>query len=157
MLKIVTVTEEGEALDTIRQLFREYETGLNENICFQSFEKELQNPLQKYGSPKGYLAMAVWNEEVAGCIAFMPLGEGVCEMKRLYVRPAFRKHGIGRALSAHLIQKAREAGYRIMRLDTLPKLQAAVQLYRTLGFTDCEAYYHNPLEGVIYMEKKLTD
>ncbi len=156
MLKIVTVTEEGEALETIRQLFKEYETGLNENICFQSFEKELLNPLQKYGPPHGYLALAMWNEAVAGCIAFMPLEEAVCEMKRLYVRPAFRKFGIGRALSEQLMKKAAAAGYHTMRLDTLPKLKEAVALYRSLGFTDCEAYYHNPLPGVIYMEKKLN-
>lgn len=158
MLKIVTVTEEGAQLDTVRQLFREYEKELNENICFQSFEKELEDPLIKYSQPKGILLLAYWNDAVAGCIALQALAEkGDCEMKRLYVRPEFRKHGIGRQLANSLLEWAKTLGYAVMRLDTLPKLQSAVRMYYGMGFEDCEAYYNNPLEGVIYMKKRLSE
>ena len=157
MLKIVTVTEEGAQLDVIRELFREYEKELNENICFQSFEKELEDPLIKYSQPTGIVLLAYWNDAVAGCIALQALPEtGACEMKRLYVRPEFRKHGIGRNLANELVEWAKTLGYSVMRLDTLPKLQAAVKMYYAMGFEDCEAYYNNPLEGVIYMKMSLS-
>lgn len=157
MLKIVTVTEEGAQLDVIRELFREYEKELNENICFQSFEKELEDPLIKYRQPTGIVLLAYWNDAVAGCIALQALPEtGACEMKRLYVRPEFRKHGIGRNLANELVEWAKTLGYSVMRLDTLPKLQAAVKMYYAMGFEDCEAYYNNPLEGVIYMKMPLS-
>ena len=158
MLKIVTVTEEGAQLDSIRALFREYEKELNENICFQSFEKELEDPLIKYSQPAGILLIAYWNEAVAGCIALQSLPvTGDCEMKRLYVRPEFRKHGIGRKLAEDLLAWGKTLGYSIMRLDTLPKLEAAVKMYYAMGFENCEAYYNNPLEGVIYMKKSLSE
>jgi len=99
MLQLIQIKEDGVLLDEIRTLFREYEKELDENLCFQSFEAELKDPLKKYGSPKGILYIAEWNYAVAGCIALMPLQEeGVCEMKRLYVRPQFRKHKIGKAM-----------------------------------------------------------
>ncbi|HEX4956634.1 MAG TPA: GNAT family N-acetyltransferase, partial [Lacibacter sp.] len=121
-------------------------------------EAELQNPLLKYGPPKGVLYIAQWNHEVAGCIALMPLAEpGVCEMKRLYVRPAYRKHKIGKALVDLLIADAKRLGYTKMKLDTLQKLQPAIQLYKQYGFVETTAYYQNPLAQVVYMEKELTD
>ena len=156
MLKIVLVNEEGPELEIIRQLFRDYEAELDENICFQSFEKELENPLIKYGGKSAGLWLAYYNNEVAGCIGLLPLAENaVCEMKRLYVKPAFRKYGIGRALVELILEEARAKGHKTMVLDTLPKLQAAISLYKTYGFTERDAYYNNPLEGVIYLEKKL--
>lgn len=156
MLKIVLVNEEGPELEIARQLFRDYETELAENICFQSFEQELANPLNKYGGDTAGLWLAYEGNEVAGCIALYPLAEaGVCEMKRLYVKPAFRKLGAGRALVECLLDEAKKKGYHKMVLDTLPKLQAAINLYKTYGFKERDAYYHNPLEGVIYLEKEL--
>lgn len=152
------VFEEGNRMDAIRTLFREYESELNEDLCFQSFEDELKNPLKKYGAPHGVLYIALWNDEVAGCIALMPLKEkGVCEMKRLYVRPAFRKHKIGKSLVEQLLRDAKEMGYTKMKLDTLQKLQPAIQLYKQFSFNETTAYYHNPIATVVYMEKELTD
>lgn len=155
MLKIVLVNKEGEELRIIRQLFRDYEKELDENICFQSFEKELENPLLKYGGEKAGIWLAYWDDEPVGCIALLPLEEMQCEMKRLFVKPGFRQHGIGAALVDLILIQATQRGYATMVLDTLPKLASAISLYRRVGFYDREAYYHNPLAGVIYMEKKL--
>lgn len=156
MLRIKHIIEEGKELDIIRDLFREYEKELNEDICFQSFEEELSNPLKKYGLPNGDIMLAYWNDEVAGCIALAKMKEaGTCEMKRLYVKPGFRKNKIGRLLIEELLNSAKERRYRKMRLDTFLKLQAAVHLYEQFGFKNISAYYNNPLSGVVYMEKEI--
>lgn len=156
MLRIKHIIEEGKELDIIRELFREYEKELDEDICFQSFEVELQHPLKKYGLPDGDLMLAYWNDEVAGCIALSKMKEaGACEMKRLYVRPAFRKNKIGRLLIEELLNSAKERNYEKMRLDTFLKLESAVHLYKQFGFENISAYYNNPLPGVVYMEKQL--
>jgi putative acetyltransferase len=158
MLQLIQIKEEGLQMDQIRTLFREYETELNEDLCFQSFEAELANPLQKYGPPKGVLYLAKWNDEVAGCIVLMPLPGGLsCEMKRLYVRPQFRKHKVGKVLVEQLLKDGKGLGYTTMKLDTLQKLQPAIALYKQYGFAETTAYYKNPLEGVVYMEKKLSN
>jgi ribosomal protein S18 acetylase RimI-like enzyme len=156
MLQLISIKEEGILMDEIRKLFRAYETELNEDLCFQSFEEELKDPLKKYGLPNGMLHIAKCNDEVAGCIALMPLKEeGACEMKRLYVRPAFRKHKIGKKLVEQLLNDAKQIGYTKMKLDTLQKLQPAISLYKQYGFVETTAYYENPLEGVVYMEIEL--
>lgn len=156
MLRINHITEEGKELDIIRDLFREYEKELDENICFQSFDEELKDPLEKYGLPDGDLMLAYWNDEVAGCIALTKMKDGgSCEMKRLYVKPEFRKNKIGRVLIEESLNSAKERNYKRMRLDTFQKLQAAVHLYQQYGFENISAYYNNPLSGVVYMEKKL--
>lgn len=156
MLYIKHIIEEGDELNSIRDLFREYEKELNEDICFQSFEAELTNPLKKYGPPSGDLLLAYYEEEVAGCIAFTKTNEvGVCEMKRLYVRPAFRKNKIGRILIEELLDSAKGRNYQKIRLDTFDKLQSAVHLYKQFGFQNIPPYYNNPLQGVVYMEKQL--
>jgi len=156
MLHIKHITEEGKELDIVRDLFREYEKELNEDICFQSFEEELKEPLKKYGLPNGDLMLAYWNDEVAGCIALTKMKEaGACEMKRLYVKPGFRKNKIGRLLIEELLNSAKERNYAKMRLDTFLKLQAAVHLYEQFGFKNISPYYNNPLQGVVYMEKEL--
>ncbi|TAL50690.1 MAG: GNAT family N-acetyltransferase [Chitinophagaceae bacterium] len=161
MLHVKHITEEGVELDIIRQLFRDYEKELDENLCFQSFEAELKEPLKKYGPPSGDLLLAYWENEprnfqVAGCIALTKMNEeGACEMKRLYVKPGFRKNKIGKILVDELLHSAKEKGYATMRLDTLTKLQPAISLYENYGFRNISAYYHNPLPGVVYMEKEL--
>ena len=143
-------------MNTIRQLFREYEKELNENLCFQDFETEVKEPLKKYGPLSGDLLIAYWNHEAAGCIALTKMNEsGVCEMKRLYVKPEFRKYKIGKKLVETLLDAAVEKGYTTMRLDTLKKLQPAIKLYENYGFKNCSPYYHNPLPGVVFMEKTL--
>lgn len=156
MLRIKHIVEEGKELDVIRDLFREYEKELDEDICFQSFEAELKDPLKKYGLPDGDLMLAYWDDEIAGCIALTKMNEsGACEMKRLYVKPVFRKNKIGRLLVEELLTSAKERDYKKMRLDTFIKLQAAVHLYQQFGFKNISAYYDNPLPGVVYMERKL--
>jgi len=156
MLRIKHIIEEGEELNIIRDLFRDYEKELNEDICFQSFEEELKDPLKKYGPPSGDLMLAYWDDAIAGCIALMKMKEpGACEMKRLYVKPSFRKNKIGRLLIEDLLNSAKERDYKIMRLDTFLKLQPAVHLYQQFGFKNISAYYNNPLPGVVYMEKIL--
>jgi putative acetyltransferase len=156
MLRIKHIIEEGDELNTIRELFREYEKELNEDICFQSFEEELKTPLKKYGLPDGDLMLAYWNDDVAGCIALTKMKDaGVCEMKRLYVKPEFRKNKIGRILIEELMNSAKERNYEKMRLDTFLKLESAVHLYKKYGFENISAYYNNPLPNVVYMEKQL--
>ncbi len=156
MLRIQKIASDVAALETVQQLFLEYADELQENLCFQSFDAELKDPLKKYGPPRGVLFIAYWNEAPAGCIALQPLKEeGVCEMKRLYVKPAFRKYGIGRSLVEQLITESYQLGYTEMRLDTLERLKPAISLYKSLGFENTQAYNENPLSGVVYMEKKI--
>ena len=156
MLRFKHIIEECKELDVIRDLFREYENELNEDICFQSFDKELEDPLKKYGPPSGDLILAYWEDAIAGCIALTRIKEsGVCEMKRLFVKPSFRKNKIGKLLVEELLSSAKEKNYEKMRLDTFLKLQAAVHLYKQFGFENISAYYNNPLPGVVFMEKVL--
>lgn len=157
MLRIIKILPGDAALETVRQLFLDYAAELQEDLCFQSFEAEVKDPMKKYGPPAGALFLAYWNNEPAGCIALQPLSAaGVCEMKRLYVQPAFRKYGIGRSLVEELLKAAKEIGYVNMRLDTLDRLQPAIKLYQQYGFKVINAYYENPLPGVVYMECELS-
>jgi len=155
MLRIIKILPESAALETVRLLFLEYAAELQEDLCFQSFDAEVRDPMKKYGPPAGVILLAYWNEEAVGCIALQPLSAaGVCEMKRLYVKPAFRKYGIGRALVEQLLEASAALGYSSMRLDTLDRLQPAIRLYEQYGFEVINAYYENPLPGVVYMERK---
>lgn len=150
------ITQSGDDINTVKTLFGDYFTELNEDLCFQHFDEEVENPLLKYGSPKGSLLLALWNNEPAGCVALQPLGKiGVCEMKRLYVKPAYRKHGIGDVLVKKILAAATILGYEKMVLDTLSRLTAAIRLYERYGFVNTSAYYDNPLPNVVYMEKDL--
>jgi putative acetyltransferase len=155
MLLIKPITEAGDELNTAIQLFKDYALELNADLCFQRFDEELANPLKKYGAPKGALYLAYYNNEAVGCIALQSLPDSSCEMKRLYVKPDFRQYKIGKALVNQLLITAKDLGYTKMKLDTLQRLQSAIQLYKKLGFTESDAYYKNPLEEVVYMEKEL--
>lgn len=156
MLDIQKITTEGPALESIKSLFKAYLGELNEDLCFQSFDTEIDNPLYKYSAPTGALFIAFYNGVPVGCIALQPLQEAhTCEMKRLYVEPQYRNLKIGDALVKILIQEAQSLGYATMKLDTLERLQAAIQLYQKFGFETVTAYYDNPLPSVVYMEKKL--
>jgi ribosomal protein S18 acetylase RimI-like enzyme len=151
----------NEQIALARELFREYAKALSVDLCFQDFEREVRELPGKYGSPAGRLLLAYNNDEgtserVAGCAALRPLSAEICEMKRLYVRPEFRGSGIARALTLKLIAAAQQIGYRALRLDTLPEMRAAQELYRQLGFRDISAYCQNPVEGVRYLELDLT-
>ena len=157
MITIIKVIEEGEQLNEARILFREYEKELGADLGFQSFEDELKNPLYKYGEPTGSLLLAYWNNELAGCVALQSLQQPkACEMKRLFVRPAFRSNKIGEALVKEILHIAINLGYENMKLDTLERLQAAIHLYKNHGFIITTAYYENPLPEVVYMEKNLS-
>ena len=156
MLDIQKVTTEGAALESVKDLFKAYLGELNEDLCFQSFDSEIDNPLYKYSAPTGALYIAFYNATPVGCIALQPLQEAqTCEMKRLYVAPAYRKLGVGDALVKVLLQEAQSLGYTTMKLDTLERLQAAIRLYQKFGFETVTAYYDNPLPSVVYMQKIL--
>jgi putative acetyltransferase len=155
-LKIIQA-QTPEQVAAVRDLFLEYARSLNFSLCFQSFDQELASLPGEYAPPRGRLLLAVFNGHCAGCVALHPIEEAVCEMKRLYVRPQFRGHKIGRRLAEAVIAEARAAGYGRMRLDTVaPVMREAVQLYRELGFYEIGAYRPNPQAGTLYMELALT-
>src|SRR5262249_44778551 len=123
--------------------------------CFQNFEKELAVLPGKYAPPSGRLLLLKHRDAFAGCAALREIGKGICEMKRLYVRPAFRRLGAGRMLAQRIIEAAREIGYKRMRLDTLSSMKPAIALYESLGFAKIPAYYENPSKLAVFMELEL--
>ena len=141
----------------VEALFREYVASLAEDISFQNVDDELSSLPGKYARPTGVVLIARDRKEAAGAVAYRMAEPGVCEMKRLYVRPAFRGRDIGRELANELIDDARERGYRTMLLDTLASMAAARALYRDLGFVPVAPYYDNPLPGVMYMALELNE
>lgn len=162
---VIEAVERGPAVDSARVLMREYVEFLGEDLGFQDIEGELVGLPGKYAPPEGALFLArigsarrnrEWPAgEPAGCVALRRLGDGACEMKRLFVRPEYRGYGIGRALAERTIMTARDLGYDVMRLDTLERLEEAILLYRSLGFAPTSPYYSNPLPGATYWEKRL--
>ena len=140
---------------SVEALFREYVASLAEDISFQNVDEELGTLPGKYARPTGVVLIAR-DAEPAGAVAYRMVEPGVCEMKRLYVRPAFRGRGLARALADELIEHARAQGYRTMLLDTLASMQAARALYRDLGFVPVAPYYDNPLPGGLYMALELS-
>jgi len=149
----LTNIQSGPALDEIRALFLEYARGLHFNLCFQNFEEELAALPGPYSLPGGRLFLCEVDERPAACIALKPLEPGICEMKRLYVRPEFRGQHIGSMLARHIVKEAREAGYSKMRLDTIRgAMDNAIALYSSLGFKEISAYYDNPVPNAFYME-----
>jgi ribosomal protein S18 acetylase RimI-like enzyme len=143
-------------IEQVRALFLEYAGSLGFSLCFQSFDKELAELPGDYAPPEGRLLLAVSGGRAAGCVALHKIGEGVCEMKRLYLRPELRGSGAGRALAERVIADARSAGYRRMRLDTVAgTMDAAIALYRRLGFREIAPYRANPVPGALYMELSL--
>lgn len=145
----------AEQIEVARALFREYQAHLGVDLCFQSFEEELAALPGAYAPPQGRLLLALWENQPAGCIALRGLGDGICEMKRLFVRPAFHGKRIGWELAQSILREAREAGYRRIRLDTLPQMHKAQALYEALGFRDIAPYRVNPVAGTRYMELTL--
>lgn len=148
-----------EEIETARVAMREYAAQLGVDLCFQGFEAELQGLPGEYASPAGLLLLAFVDGELAGCGAFRPLPDvdypDACEMKRLYVRKAFRGFGLGRQLAEAMLDQARQAGYACVLLDTLDGMESARALYSELGFEEIPPYYHNPLPGSHYLKAEI--
>jgi putative acetyltransferase len=139
-----------------RELFLEYAQSLGVNLCFQNFEQELAGLPGHYAPPDGRLLLAEYEGQLAGCVALHQWEPGVCEMKRLYLRPPFRGKGLGRVMAEKAIAEARNIGYQYMRLDTIePIMKDAVEMYRKLGFREIAPYRPNPIAGAMYMELQL--
>ncbi|WP_315118128.1 GNAT family N-acetyltransferase [uncultured Clostridium sp.] len=145
-----------DMIKQVRQLFLEYTQSLKIDLSFQNFESEVETLPGKYGPPDGDLILALVDGEVAGCIALRKISEGICEMKRLYVRDNYRGIGIGKMLIDMIIKEASKFNYHYIRLDTLPMMGKAQDLYISFGFYDIEPYVYNPIKGARFMELKLT-
>ena len=144
-----------EQIRIVHSLFEEYARGLNISLCFQNFSQELAELPGSYAPPKGRLLLASVTGHAAGCVGIRSIEPGICEMKRLYVPPNFRGRGIGQRLASAAIHEAREAGYKVVRLDTLDSMKSAQNLYQELGFRPIAPYYHNPVAGVVFLELNL--
>ena len=148
--------ESPQEITQARELFLEYAQSLGFSLCFQNFDKELANLPGDYAPPDGRLLLAEFEGQIAGCVALHKLEAGICEMKRLYLRPQFRGKGLGRAIAGCIIAEARTMGYRRMRLDTVePVMKDAVAMYRRIGFREIAPYCKNPIAGALYMELQL--
>lgn len=154
MLELVDARSK-EHIAIARALFLEYASALDFDLCFQDFDEELVELPGEYVEPVGAILLAFDDCRPAGCVALRGITPEVCEMKRLYVREEFRTRGIGRKLAEAIISKARDMGYHLMKLDTVPTMNEAITLYRSLGFGVTERYRYNPIEGTLYMELKL--
>lgn len=154
-VKLVHASSEQQ-VSIARELFLEYAASLGFDLGFQDFERELDELPGEYAPPEGRLLLAVVGTRPAGCVALRKIDKGICEMKRLYVRPEFRAQGVGRALATAIVDDARRIGYARMRLDTVPGMDAAIGLYNSLGFQSIAPYRYNPIEGAIFMELALS-
>lgn len=150
---------DARRLDATREIFREYARGLGVDLCFQNFESELAALPGEYAAPRGALLLALVDGAVAACGAVRPLNDvdyaNACEMKRLYVRPGYRRLGLGRILAQALMDQSVRAGYSVMLLDTLDDMEAARGLYASLGFQEIPPYYYNPIPGAHYLKVQL--
>jgi carbonic anhydrase len=151
--------EDAQALEHVRQFFRNYAGWLGVDLSYQNFEQEMASLPGAYAAPQGRLFYAEVDGRPAGCVGVRPLNDsdGVCEMKRLYVAPEERRRGIGAALALAAIKAAKEIGYRKLIIDTLPNMRMAVKLYRELGFTEAPNYYQTPVEGTMFLALDLEN
>jgi ribosomal protein S18 acetylase RimI-like enzyme len=155
MPKIFPVKND-EDFETAKKLLVEYVDSLGFDLSFQNIEQELADLPNHFASPEDCLLLAINENQAAGCVALKRLDNSVCEMERLYVKPKFRRLGIGRELAENIITQARKLGYDVMRLHTILPRDAARNLYFSLGFEDIEPYCYNPMENVAFMELKLV-
>jgi ribosomal protein S18 acetylase RimI-like enzyme len=153
----INFAESQSDFDISRLLFLEYAETLGFSLCFQGFDEELENLPGKYATPKGCILLAWDKLDCGGCVGLRPLNDTVCEMKRLYIKPAYRGTGLGRLLAEKILKFANESNYSKIVLDTLSSMDSAQGLYRSLGFAETDPYYHNPHPDVVFFEKKLTD
>ena len=156
---LLVSADSAEWLAPAREMLREYAGSLSVDLCFQNFDAELDGLPGDYAAPSGHLLLAFVDGALAGCGAFRALADvdyaNACEMKRLYVRPAFRRFGLGRMLAQALLDEARRAGHSVMLLDTLDDMESARGLYTTLGFEEIPPYYFNPIAGAHYLKAEL--
>lgn len=157
MMEIVEVTNKDVVrLEQVKALFREYANWLSVDLSFQRFEEELSSlPEPGYVAPEGTLFLALVDGHPAGCVAVRRFDNSTCEMKRLFVRDAWKGHGVGRALASRAIVAGREMGYKRMLLDTLAHMRPAIELYTSLGFHPIAAYYDNPITSAVYLSMML--
>jgi ribosomal protein S18 acetylase RimI-like enzyme len=154
MIKIVEANTK-EFVKRVKELIREYALSLEFDLQFQDFDKEIEDFPGQYASPTGCLYIALDENQPIGCVALRDLGQGICEMKRLYIKPLFRGQKVGKLLAEIIIKTARDMGYDYMRLDTVPSMKQANMLYNTLGFKQIEPYRFNPIEGATFFELNL--
>jgi putative acetyltransferase len=156
--KTIAIETPSTAADiaAVKALFLEYAQSLGFSLCFQGFDEEMATFPAKYSPPKGGLLLAKVDGEVAGAVGVWELAPGICEMKRLYLKPEFRGLDLGRRLAEAVVEEGRRLGYRAMRLDTLKTMVAARALYEKMGFVEVAPYYNNPIEGAVYMELALS-
>ncbi len=152
---IMRIADGKDHLEEVRNLITEYHERLGRDLSFQNIDDELADPALKYTAPEGEMLVITENEKVLGMVAYHRHTDERCEMKRLYVKPEARGMHLGDVLVQEIIRHAKAAGYREMVLDTIEPLKAAISLYKKYGFEECEAYYHNPFDDVIYMKKYL--
>jgi ribosomal protein S18 acetylase RimI-like enzyme len=155
-MMLIRIAESPQDVKLIRELFREYQASIGVDLCFQNFESELEGLPGKYAQPEGRLYLAFDGKQAAGCAGLRKIEESVCELKRLYVRPLYRGQGIGRRLTVQAVNDARKIGYTRMRLDTLPSMGRALDLYSDLGFKPIPPYTQNPVEGALFLELRLS-
>jgi len=154
---LITQATTTHDIEQARELFKDYEASLGISLCFQNFAQELANLPGDYASPRGRLLLAREFDQLVGCVALRPVGPTTCEMKRLFLRPAYRNRGLGRVLAEAIIEEARKIGYTHMRLDTIQdRMDRAVELYRSMGFVEIEPYYHSPVDSTKFMELDLV-
>lgn len=151
----MVIVDGKEYIPQIRELIIEYTKRLGRDLSFQNIDEELQDPAKKYTPPEGELLAAVENGEVIGMVAYHRHSDMRCEMKRLYVKPKCRGMKLGEQLVTEIIAHARKQGYKEMVLDTILPLQSAIHLYKKLGFRECEPYYNNPMNDVVYFKMML--
>ena len=155
----IQVADTPALLDEARSIIREYADGLGVDLCFQGLEAELAGLPGEYAPPAGVLLLALVDGQVGGCGALRPITDvdypDACEMKRLYVRPAYRRLGLGLALARELVDHATQVGYSVMLLDTLDEMEAARGMYEAMGFEEIPPYYFNPVAGAHYLKLDL--
>ena len=155
MVRLHAATSASD-LESVRALFREYADSLGVNLDYQGFEEEVRDLPGKYAPPSGTLVLAFNDDELVGCVGVRPIDDEIAEMKRLYVRPSGRGLGLGRTLAEAAIRFATVTGYSRMRLDTLPQMDRAQELYRSLGFMPIDAYRYSAVPGTVFLELVLT-
>ncbi|MGL5313321.1 MAG: GNAT family N-acetyltransferase [Peptostreptococcaceae bacterium] len=156
MIELLHVTEEN-LLDEVKELFLEYADLINIDLSFYDFQKEFNELPRKYLESEGILIIALVDNKTAGCIGLRPISDNICEIKKLFVRDEFRGLGVGKELINRIIEEGNRLGYEIMRLDTLPNMEYAQELYKQFGFYTIEPYTYNPIRGTKFMELNLKN